>query len=421
MLKEIKVITKFGCKNIKAIKDFDSIEIKPITIVMGENSSGKSSILQALSLLNVNKTFGNTIQKIKYDNPFSQFGDNNSFKNRGDEVVFEFEITQNNTKLTLTYIDDTIDNQYGLLKLVNIYNDDMEVYLELEDNESLEYKIKIVNIFNNDKINEEIKQLDLYTNLKLLTRIKISSERNPKLPSYVQTNINDIQESIKFILKPLDTFLDNLTSIRHIGMVKEKNETYDYGLDYIGYFGERYKDRALNLEDTSFLENAISHLFDYDLIVDRNKQELFFELEKKKLQLKMFGSSINSTIPILTQFALNHESENRDKYRLTMIEEPELNLHPQSQAKFVEAVFGNERPKNHYAIIETHSDHTLNKLRYLISQKKVSHEDVVVYYKRKSSKFEKIEINQCGEFTKPFPKGFYDATLEDIYALGEDC
>ena len=83
------MITKFGCKNIKAIKDFDSIEIRPITIIMGENSSGKSSMLQALSLLNVNKTFGNNIQRIKYNNPFSQLGDN--------EVIFSFDITEQNT------------------------------------------------------------------------------------------------------------------------------------------------------------------------------------------------------------------------------------------------------------------------------------------------------------------------------------
>ena len=135
----------------------------------------------------------------------------------------------------------------------------------------------------------------------------------------------------------------------------------------------------------------------------------------------MFGSSINSTIPILTQFAKNREAGIKDKYRLTIIEEPELNLHPKSQAKFVEVIFTKTRPKHHYTILETHSDHILNKVRFLVSQKIIKPQEVIVYYKQKNKKFQKIEINKCGEFTTPFPKGFYDATLEDIYKLRKDC
>ena len=415
------MITKFGCKNIKAIKDFDAIEIKPITIIMGENSSGKSSILQALSLLNVTKTYGNSIQRIKYNNPFSQFGDNNSFKDIGDEVIFSFEITEQKTKLTLTYIDDKTDSEYGILERIDIDNKDMKLYLKLEDIESLEYKLNIETIINKKNIKPSIQYFNIYTNLQIITKLSISTHSKVKAVDNLHIYLDEAQETLKSILKPLDTLLDNLSSIRHIGMIKEKKETYDYGLDYIGYFGEKYKDRALSLSDTKFLEKSINHIFDYDLVIDKSKQELFVKLDNKDLQLKMFGSSVSSTIPILTQFALNRENQTKDKYRLTMIEEPEINLHPKSQAKFMEALFKGDRPKNHFTIIETHSDHILNKLRFLISNKDINAEDVVVYYKKKNTKFEKIEINKCGRFTKPFPKGFYDATLEDIYALGNDC
>jgi predicted ATPase len=419
------VITKFGCKNIKAVKGYDSIKIKPITILMGENSSGKSSILQALSLLNVNKTFGNNIQKIKYNNPFSQFGDNNSFKNKNDEVVFSFEITERNTKLTLVYDDDLLDSQYGILRRIDIDNDDMKLYLELDSIESFEYKVNIEKIFNKtdaiyEYLNNSIDIFEIYTNLKVITKILLLKDFK-EIRNEIGQKFNEIQESISFILKPLDVLLSNLASIRHIGMIKEKNETYDYGLDYIGYFGEKYKDRALSLSDTSFLEKSIASIFDYDLKVDKTKQELFLKMEDKDLQLHMFGSSINSTIPILTQFAVNKEDINKDQYRLTIVEEPELNLHPQSQARFVEAIFTKDMPKNNYTILETHSDHILNKIRFLISQKIIDADNVVIYYKKKDSKFQKIEINRCGEFKTPFPKGFYDATLEDIYALGNDC
>jgi hypothetical protein len=325
----------------------------------------------------------------------------------------------------LVYDDAPLNSQYGILRRIDIDNDDMKLYLEVENSDSVEYKLNIEKIINTKDIvkyfNESNKIFEVYTNLRIVTKIQLVPNLEEALVSELHSNVNEIQESIKFILKPLEVLLSNLVSIRHIGMIKEKNETFDYGLDYIGYFGEKYKDRALNLTNTKGLESSIKHIFDYDLVVSKSKQELFLEVEGKKLQLHMFGSSINSTIPILTQFAVNNEKQNSDKYRLTIIEEPELNLHPQSQARFVEAIFTKNRPKKHFTIMETHSDHILNKIRFLVSNKTIDVQDVVIYYKQKDSKFKKIEINKCGEFTTSFPKGFYDATLEDIYALGNDC
>ena len=57
----------FGANNIKACNLDDPIEIKPITILMGQNSSGKTSFLQAMSLLTMNKILGNDIKRIKYN------------------------------------------------------------------------------------------------------------------------------------------------------------------------------------------------------------------------------------------------------------------------------------------------------------------------------------------------------------------
>jgi len=400
------MITKFGCKNIKAIKDYEEIEIRPITIIMGENSSGKSSILQALSLLSVNKIFGNNIQKIKYDNPFSQFGDNNSFKNKGENIEFYFEFTQENTKIFLKYIDDNTSKEYGVLQEMIIKNFNLEYSFKLNDNGS--YDIKIDKVIN--------------SNYKILEKYQMTaSSKFNSIMFITDRNMEEHFNISELIFKPLDLLRENFTAIRHIGTIQNKKETYDYSLDYIGYFGEKYKDRVLSLSNTRFIKNAIREIFDYELVVDKNKQELFLKQDNKKLQLHMFGSSISSTIPILVQFAKNREKDIKDKYRLTIVEEPELNLHPKSQAKFVEAIFTKNRPKKHYTILETHSDHILNKIRFLISKKIIKSQDVVVYYKEKNTKFKKIEINKCGEFVTNFPKGFYDATLEDIYNLGKDC
>jgi predicted ATPase len=420
------MITKFGCKNIKAIKEFDKIEIKPITVIMGENSSGKSSMLQALSLLSVNKTFGNDIRRIKYDNPFSQFGNSDSFKNKDDEIILFFEISEQSTEIRFIYKDDNESKEYGVLQRIDIKNGNLDISFQLENENSLDYSLNINNININENkdiseyLNKTKEDIKISTNLKIINSIQLLTN-NESIKNETINSIEELNKALKFIVSPLDVFISNLISIRHIGTIKDKKETYDYGLDYIGYFGEKYKDRALNLKNSRFLKSSIKNIFDYDLTLDKKKQEIFISLEKKKLQLHMFGSSVNSTIPILTQFAKNRDTETKDKYRLTIVEEPELNLHPQSQARFVESVFTKNRPKKQYTILETHSDHILNKLRFLVSQKVIKHQDIVIYYKQKNKKFKKIDINKCGQFTEDFPKGFFDATLDDLYSLGDDC
>jgi len=361
------MIRKFGCKSIKAIREYSEIEIRPVTILMGENSSGKSSMLQGLSLLAVNKIFGNDIQRIKYNNPFSNFGNNDMFKNSGEPIILNFEIEDSDKKIyeiELTYEDEEDNIEYGYLKNIKI-------------------------------------------------------------------NSNEDHGRVMKIL------MDDLISIRHIGMLKDIKATYDYSNDYIGYFGEKYRSIAKSLSSKAYVNRAIKHIFQYEVKkIDKDTGNFYLSDNKinKPLTLNMFGSSVSSTIPILTQYAKNNEKDIKDKYRLTIIEEPEINEHPLSQARLIEALFPKSRPKNHFNIIETHSDHIVNKFRYLVAKKVLKHSDIIIYYKHKHStdkidanKFYKIEIDKCGQFISEdfgkggFPKGFFDATLDDLFSLGSGC
>lgn len=426
------MIKKFGCKNIKAIREFSEIEIRPITIVMGENSSGKSSLLQALSLLSVNKMFGNDIRTIKYSNPFSNFDTVDTFKNKDENVELSFEIEDEKDKevhqIKLFYIDDKESNEHGILNKIEIKNNKLYTILELTKEEN--YSINLEDVYF-DSLKQLDKEIEIFTNLKIISKIKIHE-------NYV--SVNEKLDSANLLLKPMfnaiDILMTNLTSIRHVGMLKDVSASYDYPNDYIGYFGEKYKSVAKNLSTKKYINDSLKHIFEYEVKkIDKDTGDFYISDNeiKKSLKLNMFGSSVSSTIPILTQYAKNREPDIKDKYRLTIIEEPEINEHPLSQAKFIEALFPKTRPKNHYNIIETHSDHIVNKLRFLVSQKVIKSTDIVIYYKHKKSsekidknRFYKIEIDKCGQFKSPefgkgFPKGFFDATLDDLFMLGNDC
>ena len=45
------MIDKLSLKNFKAFKEIKDLELKPLTVICGVNSSGKSSLIQSLLLL----------------------------------------------------------------------------------------------------------------------------------------------------------------------------------------------------------------------------------------------------------------------------------------------------------------------------------------------------------------------------------
>jgi len=434
------MIKSFGCKNIKAIKEFSEIEIRPVTIIMGENSSGKSSILQALSLLSVNKIFGNDIRRIKYNNPFSNFETIDTFKNKGEDVILTFNIEDNNSdeyRLTLVYKDDLNSNEYGLLQRAEIKKtNSFNIELTNEENDNL-YNIKIKSISEESLINKYINKINFSTNLKIITSLNLEENLQDEEIDEISNDVSELFELAKKLLNPLEVLIDNLISVRHVGMLKDVKATYDYENDYIGYFGEKYRDVAKSLSSKMYINKSLKNIFQYEVKkIDKDTGDFYLQDDEigKPLKLNMFGSSVSSTIPILTQFAKNREKDVKDKYRLTIIEEPEINEHPKSQARLVESLFPKSRPKNHFNIIETHSDHIVNKLRYLVSQKIIKPKDIVIYYKHKNStesidknKFYKIEVNKCGQFISDdfgkggFPKGFFDATLDELFKIESDC
>lgn len=421
------MITRFSCENIKAIKELSTIEIKPITIIMGENSSGKSSALQALSLLSVNKIFqGNEFIRIKYDNPFSKFGKTNEFKNEGEGVILGFTVIDDKGQehwIVLFYKDDIDNEHYGVLQRINIKNSDIEISFDLiNDNDfaiSLEEFIKPHKKLFPKTFSKFQEKYFLHTNLRILTSIATSDDDKKNFETIFK-HFDKLNILLHTYLQPLEILSENLKAIRHIGHIQNIDASYDYQSDYIGYFGEQYKQVAKSLKSTAFINNAVEKIFNYESTINEHTGDFEFYENQKKLNISMFGSSIASTVPHLTQIAKNFEYEN---YRLTIIEEPEQNLHPLSQSKFIETIFTNYKNHNHHYVIETHSEHILNKLRYMVFKNIISSDDIIIYYKKRYEDFIEILLDEKGNFINEnnekikFPAGFFDATLDEIFEV----
>ena len=100
-----------GIKNLRSLKNVEQIEIKPITILVGRNSSGKSTFLRIFPLLKQTLE-AKTAEPILWYGKYVDFGDYDQSKTHNEkediELTFGLEIpdvSKISTKSTV-FVDD---------------------------------------------------------------------------------------------------------------------------------------------------------------------------------------------------------------------------------------------------------------------------------------------------------------------------
>jgi predicted ATPase len=109
------------------------------------------------------------------------------------------------------------------------------------------------------------------------------------------------------------------------------------------------------------------------------------------------------------------------------MEQPEIHLHPQVQAEladvFISAVqaYENGEPRHTQLIIETHSEHFLNRLQRRIAEEKLSPQEVAIYFAQpgpNGADLKELEVNLYGDITN-WPNNFFGDEMGDIAARTE--
>ncbi len=106
------------------------------------------------------------------------------------------------------------------------------------------------------------------------------------------------------------------------------------------------------------------------------------------------------------------------------MEQPEIHLHPQVQAEladvFIRAVQAREngKPRKVQLVVESHSEHFLNRLQRRIAEQEIDAEDVAIYFAgRKSGQpaLEPLRLNKFGDIEN-WPEKFFGNDMEDLTA-----
>lgn len=130
------------------------------------------------------------------------------------------------------------------------------------------------------------------------------------------------------------------------------------------------------------------------------------------------GFGVSQVLPALTQAFYCPPNST------VWMEQPEIHLHPQVQAEladvFIAATQAREKGKERgvQLIIESHSEHFLNRIQRRVAEGKLSTEDVAVYFCDRAGaaiELEPLRLNMFGEIEN-WPVNFFGDEMADIAA-----
>lgn len=150
----------------------------------------------------------------------------------------------------------------------------------------------------------------------------------------------------------------------------------------------------------------------------RKEYEVLVKTHAKAPEVKItdVGFGISQVLPALVQafYCAPHST--------VWMEQPEIHLHPQVQAELADVFISatqareNGKPRDVQLIIESHSEHFLNRLQRRVAEGAVAPEDVAVYFCRRSgsaTELEPLQLNMFGEIEN-WPENFFGDEMADI-------
>lgn len=143
------------------------------------------------------------------------------------------------------------------------------------------------------------------------------------------------------------------------------------------------------------------------------------DADNRSVEFEDVGSGVPFVLPILYVLAI---------HTLVRVQQPELHLHPALQSTLAD-VFIREfnRAAHQQFIIETHSEHILLRLLRRLresehtkhSELSLSSKDLSIFYfdpiQGKGTEVSKLDVTPMGDFTRDWPRGFFEERNEDLF------
>ena len=367
---------KLLIRNVGKLKEAD-VEINGITVIAGENNTGKSTV--GKTLFSLFSGFYNLNEKIS----LTRLGNTRTiFLRFMENINKESAEILNNVSNELVNNSDYKNNKTKIFELIR-RNKNFISEKDLKD-----ITKKIIDILN-------IKDAEY---LKNMVSYVLNNEFNNQINTIGSNDFGEIilkikEEEIKIKIKSNEITIENKINLRakviYIDDPFVIDNLNDYKLRDVRYL-ENHKE---NLETKLVRENTEINISEKIIIEDKlkkitekleevingkikfNQGKWIYELENNnELNLKNLSAGLKS-FAILKRLV---ENGNLEEKGIVILDEPEIHLHPEWQMKFAELIVLLQKEFGMHILLTTHSPYFLKAIQ--VYSKKYEISDKCKYY-----------------------------------------
>jgi energy-coupling factor transporter ATP-binding protein EcfA2 len=443
------MLTNIKLKNFRAFQQDIDVRIKPITILIGRNSAGKSTLIKFLLMLqqtleSSESSEGNFFSTEGRHVSLGTFKDLKNTKSRSKSFQFSLNLKTNylpdpiiqqirediqQSKATPKIEDNSIDLAIKLNPFSIVTTEDplgQTTSLKVDSQITADESIADFCIFGS--IPYTGKKAKHTVTCKIAgKKILHKEETNLRRTRFLKFPLpNDPVEILKsaFDNLYLDVVKDEIISIRHLSPVREESERSvimsSPPPDDVGHRGEYAMPHLQRLltdggEKANFVLRHIESVIDIEDVKFKSQVKGFIpefraknKLTGAESYLADFGFGVSQCIPIFVQGALLNRGQ------LLIVEQPEAQIHPTAQLAMGSFFADLWTKRGVPSLIETHSSNLILRLRRLVSDKQLKADDISVaffYVEDEMVKVKNLAITDNGSLEKGLPMEFFGADV----------
>ncbi len=427
------MLTHLKLENFKIWRSTGPIQLAPITLLLGTNSSGKSSLIQSLLLIR---------QTVKGDDPNLDLNlgnpdaDDSVTLGQFKDLLCRYGAASESTSATQVGIEfrwSEHGQTEGSTLFSARYNKGPAGSAELaflrlgKDGQG----------FSVQRHKPGIYRLSLATQAKPLGQ---SADFRPQRSfAFSAATLNKLGAQAELI-KPIGpALLDELGRIIYLGPVRRlAQRDYVWAGRMPAHIGDdgakavdaliasgvarqsaKKRNQALP-EEAQLFEKTIHWLKAMNLadglsiraLGSSARYELMIENDGQASNLKDVGVGVSQVIPVIVAALFAQPGH------IVIVEEPESHLHPLAQSQLAELFSEVSRERGVQFIVETHSEHLLTRLQRRVAEQKILTKDLAMYFVeriKKGAELKPLQLDEYGDIIN-WPPNFFGDEMSDIAA-----
>lgn len=465
-------------KNFRCFKDTGLLKLKNITLLIGENSSGKTSFLAGLNHISGLMNDEN----VDLNSPPFELG---SFKDifnassKQEDRCFEYECKVADNCFQWVFEDDQGEPKVSLFTIrsdtkdftmeFNVGKSELTIEMPLTEKEQELLKFvggKFVNKQNSNTNSKRMvfQKLDEIPHNKIMgsafnfreviwrferkfldipfRRIRRGEKKEQERLAFddlaennreVLHNLYQKMQRFTLASRPFRRFERENKYIALAPLRTEPSRVYSFAqsrarltpdgshvpdklLRHSSSTGGRYKEMEYTLQEFGKEAGLFQSIYTKNLV--RNSNYLFSIMVKtaqgRKSNIMDVGYGVSQILPVIFEIISS------GKQQRFLLQQPEVHLQPRAQAAFATLIAKLTHDKKSF-VIETHSDFILERLKYEIEEGNLSHSDVGILFfdtEKQDTKIHQINLGEDGlpTDTPPSYRKFFLQELDKVWS-----